>query len=103
MPEVTLYHFPPSYFSQIARLVLAEKGVAWRSKFIAPGPPIFESYKPWYMRLNSGGTVPTLVHRSHCIPETIDIVRYVDAAFDGAWASGVISGCVACARRCRAA
>ena len=83
MPGVTLYHAPPSHYWQLARLVLAEKGVAWRSKFIAPGPPIFESYEPWYMRLNPSGTVPNLVHNGHCNPETIDIARYVDAAFEG--------------------
>ena len=35
------------------------------------------------MRLNPGGTVPTLVHNGHAVPETIDIARYVDANFPG--------------------
>ena len=45
MPEVILYHVPPSFYSQIARLALAEKGVARKSIHIAAGPPTFESYE----------------------------------------------------------
>ena len=83
MPEVTLYHVPPSFYSQIARVALAEKGVGWASKYIAAGPPIFESYQPWYMHLNPGGTVPTMVHGGHCVPDSFAIARYADAHFEG--------------------
>lgn len=77
--EVILYHAPPSFYSQIARIALAEKGVRWSSKWIVP----FENYEPWYMRLNPGGTVPTLVHDGHCVPDSFAISRYVDANFEG--------------------
>lgn len=83
MSEVLLYHVPPSFYSQIARISLAEKGVRWKSKWLAAGPPTFESYEPWYMRLNPGGTVPTLVHDGHCIPDSFAIARYADQHFEG--------------------
>ena len=78
MSEVTLYHIPPSPYSQIARIVLAEKGVRWSSKVVG-----FEMYEPWYMRLNPGGTVPTMVHDGHSVPDSFAIARYVDAHFEG--------------------
>ncbi len=61
MSDLILYHIPPSLYSQMARLALAGKAVPYKSHYIAGGPPTFESYKPWYIRLNPGGTVPTLV------------------------------------------
>ena len=57
----TLYHVPPSFYSQVARLVLTEKQIAYRAVAAVPGPPNFGTYRPWYMRLNPMGTVPTLV------------------------------------------
>lgn len=78
-----LYHLPPSFYSQVARIVLEEKGVAWHSRAVAAGPPSFESYEPWYMRLNQSGTVPTLVHGEVVIADSLDIAHYVDESFDG--------------------
>ena len=80
---VLLYHVPPSFYSQIARLVLAEKGVPWRTRIIAAGPPIFESYRPWYMKLNPGGTVPTMVHNGDVVPDSLLIAEYAEQNFDG--------------------
>jgi glutathione S-transferase len=82
-PAVILYHAPPSFYSQIARIVLVEKGVSWQPRLVAAGPPIFESYQPWYMKLNPGGTVPTLIHNGKPIPDSLLIAEYVDRAFDG--------------------
>lgn len=78
MPEVILYHIPPSFYSQIARIALAEKGVGYTSRFVA-----MDMYQPWYMRLNPEGTVPTMVHRGHPVPDSLAIARYVDANFEG--------------------
>lgn len=80
---LTLYHAPPSFYSQIARLVLAEKGVSYVDKLAAAGPPLFETYQPWYMRLNPGGTIPTLVHDQTAVPDSREILAYVDAKFPG--------------------
>ena len=83
MVPPTLYHVPPSFYSQIARLVLAEKGVAYDAKLAAAGPPLFETYAPWYMRLNPNGTVPTLVDGEVAVPDSRAILAYVDASFPG--------------------
>ncbi len=80
---VVLYHAPPSFYSQIARLVLAEKGVEYERRFVVPGPPSFETYAPWYMRLNPGGTVPTLVVGDEVVCDSRAILHAVDAHFDG--------------------
>jgi glutathione S-transferase len=81
--DVILYHVPPSFYSQIGRLALTEKGVDWRGEIVAAGPPTFESYRPWYMRLNPNGTVPTLVHGDTVVPDSIGLARYADEAFEG--------------------
>ena len=73
MGEVILYHIPPSFYSQVARLALAEKGVAYTSRFLA-----MDMYQPWYMRLNPGGTVPTMVHDGKFVPDSFAIARYAD-------------------------
>lgn len=82
-PRVRLYHAPPSFYSQVARLVLAEKGVPHEQQVVLPGPPSFETYAPWYMRLNAGGTVPTLVIDDEPIDDSRKILHAVDARFDG--------------------
>lgn len=81
--NVTLHHAPPSFYSQIARLVLVEKGVPFTARLAVPGPPVFETYQPWYMRLNPNGTIPTLVHGEVAVPDSRAILEYVDAAFEG--------------------
>lgn len=81
--QVLLYHAPPSFYSQIARLVLEEKGVQYRTYIVMAGPPLYESYEPWYMKLNSGGTVPTLLIGDKVIDDSRTILYEVDAQFDG--------------------
>jgi tetrachloro-p-hydroquinone reductive dehalogenase len=77
-----LYHDAFSLGSQVARLVLAEKGVRWQGRSIDTGPR-HEELQPWYVRLNRGATVPTLVHDGRVIGDPVGIARYVDAGFDG--------------------
>lgn len=76
--EILLYSVPPSFYSQIARLVLAEKGVKYRRLIVAPGPPTYETYQPWYMRLNPMGTVPTLVVNGEAIADSRKILMFAD-------------------------
>ena len=79
---VTLYQIAPSFYSQVVRLALAEKGVPWAERMINLGP-VMENYEPWYMRLNPAGVVPTLDHDGKIVTESLAIIRYVDANFVG--------------------
>ena len=81
--NIQLYTVPPSFYSQIARLVLAEKEVAHKQVVVAPGPPTYETYRPWYMRLNPMGTVPTLVVDGQAIDDSRKILHFVDREFEG--------------------
>ncbi len=83
MSKPILYHVPPSFYSQIVRLALAEKAIAHESRYVIPGPPALETYEPWYMRLNPGGTVPTLLHDGDVIADSREILRYLDDRFPG--------------------
>lgn len=77
MEPVTLYHVPPSFYSQIARLALVEAGIDYEEQIIIPGPPGFATYKPDYMRLNPGGTVPTLLVGSRVIDDSRKILEWI--------------------------
>ncbi|MGB1278187.1 MAG: glutathione S-transferase family protein, partial [Nannocystaceae bacterium] len=79
---VKLYHYPLSLCSQQVRLALAEKGVAYTSQVVDIGRAC-ENYRPWYMRLNPKGVVPTLVHDGECFTGSARIVAYIDEHFPG--------------------
>ena len=81
-PAVILYHVPPSFYSQVARLVLVEKGVAFEPRAVVPGPPNFGTYAPWYMRLNPMGTVPTLILDDEVLDDSRTILEVVERRFD---------------------
>lgn len=81
--RIILYHMPPSFYSQVARLVLAEKKVDYTSYPAIAGPPIFETYQPWYIRLNPQGTIPTLVIDGEPIDDSRKILKVVDERFPG--------------------
>lgn len=79
--EIILYHVPPSFYSQVARLVLAEANVRYESRYAIAGPPLFETYEPWYLKLNPNGTVPTLVIGGEAVDDSRKILHEVDARF----------------------
>ena len=79
---VTLYQIAPSFYSQIARLALEEKGVEWSEHAVNIGPPM-ENYEPWFMRINPKGVVPALDHDGVIVVEAINIIKYIDAHFAG--------------------
>lgn len=76
-----LYHVPPSFYSQVARLVLAEAEVDYVGRYAVAGPPLYETYAPWYLELNPGGTVPTLVIGEEALDDSRLILHEVDARF----------------------
>lgn len=76
-----LFHFMGSSCSQKTRIFLTEKGVDWQSHHVdLPG---FENFTDWYLGINPRGLLPALVHDGDVHIESNDIMRHVDAAFDG--------------------
>ncbi|MBL6652577.1 MAG: glutathione S-transferase family protein [Reyranella sp.] len=72
------YHY--SVYNRIARLALAEKGVAYERAEVNPFDPALPAA---YLALHPFGRVPTLVHDGFVLYETGAITRYVDRAFPG--------------------
>ncbi|MFO1084083.1 MAG: glutathione S-transferase family protein [Reyranellaceae bacterium] len=94
MPEPTnpssakprLYHTPSSYYSMIARLALAEGGVAYEPVFVDIHFRLSQQ-EPDYVRLNPNMTVPTLVLADRVLDQSRDIACHAlgasEAALDG--------------------
>ena len=75
-----LHGYRYSVYVRIARLVLTEKGVAYKRVEVNP----FAADRPVdYLRLHPFGRVPTLVHDGFALYETGAITRYIDRAFPG--------------------
>lgn len=66
----------------MARLALVEKGVKYQRQTIDI-MQANEQFKPWYVALNPKSVVPTLRIDDEIITDTDNIVRRVDAQFDG--------------------
>src|SRR5260370_15039686 len=79
MPLV-LHGYRYSVYVRIARLALAEKGVAYDRVEVNPFAPDVPAS---YLALHPFGRVPTLVHGDFVLYETAAITRYVDRAFAG--------------------
>lgn len=75
-----LHGYRYSVYVRIARLALAEKGVAYERVEVNP----FAADVPAdYLALHPFGRVPALVHAGFTLYETGAITRYVDRAFPG--------------------
>lgn len=70
-----LYHAPSSYYSMIARLALAEGGIAYESVLVDIHIRMNQQ-KPDYVRLNPNMTVPTLVLADRVLDQSRDIAEY---------------------------
>jgi tetrachloro-p-hydroquinone reductive dehalogenase len=80
--RATLYSAPPSYYSQIARLALAEAGI----EFETVGIDIHrrrQNLEPRYVRLNPNMTVPTLVLPDTTFIESRDILEFALGTAEG--------------------
>jgi ganglioside-induced differentiation-associated protein 1 len=81
-----LYHAPSSYYSMIARLALAEGGIAHESVFVDIHVRMSQQ-QPDYVRLNPNMTVPTLVLSDCILDQSRDIAEYAlgvsEATLDG--------------------
>ncbi len=82
MTEVLLYDYPGSICSQMARLALEEKGVAYTRQTIDI-VKTQEQFEPWYVAINPKSVVPTLRIGEEIITDTINIVHRVDTDFSG--------------------
>ncbi len=77
---LTLHGYHYSVYVRIARLALAEKGVAYDRIEVNPFAPDVPAS---YLTLHPFGRVPALVHDGFTLYETAAIARYIDRAFDG--------------------
>jgi glutathione S-transferase len=77
---LVLHGYRPSVYVRVARLALAEKGVAYDQVEVNP----FAADPPaGYLALQPFNRVPTLVHDGFVLYETGAITRYIDRAFPG--------------------
>ena len=70
-----LYHTASSYYSMIARLALAEGGIAHERVFVDIHFRLSQQ-QPDYVRINPGMTVPTLVLADRILDQSRDIAEY---------------------------
>ncbi len=77
---VVLHGYRYSVYNRIARLALAEKGVAYERIEVNPFAPDVPAA---YLALHPFGRVPALVHDGFALYETAAITRYIDRAFPG--------------------
>ena len=70
-----LYHTSSSYYSMIARLALAEGGIAHERVFVDIHFRLSQQ-QPDYVRINPGMTVPTLVLADRILDQSRDIAEY---------------------------
>lgn len=77
---LVLHGYRYSVYLRIARLALAEKGVAYDRIEVNPFAP---DRPAAYLELHPFGRVPALVHEGFALYETAAITRYIDRAFQG--------------------
>lgn len=61
------------------RLVIAEKALTCEEHDVSL--PLSEHNEPWFMRLNSTGEVPVLIHGENIICEATQITDYLEQTF----------------------
>ncbi len=74
-----LFHAGASSCSQRVRMMLAEKGLAFESHILSTQQADHASEA--YQAMNPMGLVPTLVHDGRSIPDSIDILHYLEERF----------------------
>ena len=77
---VVLHGYQYSVYLRIARLALAEKGVAYERVEVNPFAPDVPAA---YLAMHPFRRVPVLVHDDFVLYETSAITRYIDEAFPG--------------------
>ena len=77
--SLELYNFSQSTCSLKVRLQLAEKEITWTDKVFISSDN--EHLSDWYLKLNSNGVVPTLLHNGNPIYESTAILEYLEDEF----------------------
>ncbi len=80
-----LFHAAPSYYSMIARLALAEAGLAHASRLLDIHVAK-DQLSPWYRALNPAMTVPTLQTDAGLLTDSRDILAFCAEQAGEAWA-----------------
>lgn len=79
-----LFHAPPSYYSMIARLVLAEKNVAFESHLIDIHLQQ-QQHSAFYANINPNLSVPSLeISKEKILIASDEILYYIEAHYPGA-------------------
>ena len=86
MTDLLLYDHRSSICSQMARLALVEKGLAFERRQVDI-METNEQFEPWYIALNPKAVVPTLMIGDEAVTDTIRIVNRVQG-FEGPDLSG---------------
>ena len=76
---IELYHHNLSVCAQKVRIVLAEKGVPWTSRYVSLAGG--EHMTPEFKKMNPRALVPVLVHDGDTIVESSVICSYLDDVF----------------------
>ena len=82
--DFVLLTAPPSYRSQIVRLVACEKGAKWKHFFVDIVKAL-TNLEPWHVQLNPKAYVPTLIYGPDNTPicESAVIMKAIDENWDG--------------------
>ena len=75
--EIVLYEARDDYHSQVARMVLLEKGVKYTSKIVDEDK--LENYEPSYLKLNPKATLPTVVCGGTVITDPREQIEWITA------------------------
>ncbi|XP_071084390.1 ganglioside-induced differentiation-associated protein 1-like [Haliotis cracherodii] len=75
-PRYTLYMSGTSYYAQKVMMALFEKNEPFVEKLV--NQRIDDNYESWFMKLNPLGKVPIMEDRGKIIPESDDIIDYLD-------------------------
>ncbi len=79
--DVTIYTIPTSICSQRIRLTLEEKQVPYTDYSVNIRE--MENLQPWYLEMNPRGVVPTLKFGERALFDSLTIMLFVDAYFEG--------------------
>ena len=60
-------------------LALAEKDIPVTKHRVNLG--VFENYSEWFMKINPKGKVPVLIDEGKIIPDSSDIIQYLDDTY----------------------